>query len=162
MTEIEKLILKSLRGTTVMQCHTVKCNPKSGEDWMALVVVELQREWFIQVIWNTGYQWPVQCPQQRTIVHVAPGFLLPRKCVFMLSTGGKWDKERFYWGFWHSYVEVSNCSQGELSLCAGHGLSCAKERGIQSVKDNDKDFEDYQENDLFIWGWREWKMQKFL
>lgn len=39
--------------------------------------------------------------------------------------------------------------------CAGHGLSCAKERGIQSVKDNDKDFEDYQENDLFIWGWRE-------
>lgn len=29
------------------------------------------------------------------------------------------------------------------------------ERGIQSVKDNDKDFEDYQENGLFIWGWRE-------
>lgn len=30
MTEIEKLILKSLRSTTVMQCHAVKCNPKTG------------------------------------------------------------------------------------------------------------------------------------
>lgn len=38
---------------------------------------------------------------------------------------------------------------------AGRGVSCAKERGIQSVKDTDKDSEDYQENGLFIWGWRE-------
>lgn len=33
-------------------------------------------------------------------------------------------------------------------------LGYAKERGIQSVKDIDKDFEDYRENVLFIWGWR--------
>lgn len=30
MTEIEKLILKSLKGTTVMQCEKVNCNPKAG------------------------------------------------------------------------------------------------------------------------------------
>lgn len=42
------------------------------------------------------------------------------------------------------------------SYCwAGRGFSCAKERGIQSVKDTDKDFEVYQENGLFIWGCRE-------
>lgn len=38
---------------------------------------------------------------------------------------------------------------------AEHGVSCAKERGIQSVKDADKDLEDNQENGLFIWGLRE-------
>lgn len=30
MTEIEKLILKSLKGTTMMQCEKVKYNPKAG------------------------------------------------------------------------------------------------------------------------------------
>lgn len=32
----------------------------------------------------------------------------------------------------------------ESSHCwSGHGVPCAKERGIQSVKDTDKDLEDY-------------------
>lgn len=35
---------------------------------------------------------------------------------------------------------------------ARHKVSCAEERGMQSVKDAEKGFEDHQRDALFIWG----------
>lgn len=50
----------------------------------------------------------------------------------------------------------------ESSHCwSGHGVPCAKERGIQSVKDTDKDLEDYQESGLLIWDGENKKCRNF-
>lgn len=170
MTKLEKWILKSLKGTAVIQCGKVKCNPKAGVLFTSITQPPLEscrREWFTQ---NDMKYWePVArtgcAPSQGPLHFMLQGCLLPPGntpdsgcCVGKLSvsTCSVQEGNKTWKGFTGVY-RVLVWRYSTVPCWARHRVSCDEERGIQRVRDADIDFEDHQENGLSTWGGKDGK-----